>query len=119
MSRQSRARLHDIEEAITQLLASTKGRTLADLTTDWLYGQACLHAIQTIGEAANHLPGELQDRYPEIPWRKVIMLSHRLRHEYFRIDADIIWEVITVHLPPLHLTIKKMIADLSQPDLPL
>lgn len=46
-----------------------------------------------------------------MPWRKIIALSHKVRHEYFRLDPDVIWDVITEHLPPLHVAIRRMIAQ--------
>jgi uncharacterized protein with HEPN domain len=113
------ARLYDIDQTITKLLDVSKGRTLAHLSNDWAFAQVCNYALQSIGEAINHLPPELLVAHPGPPWRKIIGMSHKLRHEYFRIDADVIWEVLTVHLRPLHATVKKMLADLDQPGLPL
>lgn len=114
MIRAARARLHDIERTIAQLLAAARGRSLTDLAEDWAFGQACHFSLQTIGEAANHLPPELRDRYPEVPWRKIIALSHKVRHEYFRLDPDVIWGVITDHLPPLHVAVRRMVAEEEQ-----
>ena len=119
MARVARARLYDIDQTIIQLLAITRGRTQDDLARDWAFGQACNYALQTIGEAVNHLPSEIYERHPDIPWRRIVGLSHKVRHEYFRLDHDVIWEVIILHLPPLHATIQRIIADLVQPALPL
>jgi uncharacterized protein with HEPN domain len=105
------ARLADIDTTITRLVDLTKHRSAQDLDTDWAFGQACHHALQTIGEAVNHLPEDLRARHPDVPWRKIISMSHRLRHGYFRIDGDILWLVITDHLEPLHAAIKRMIAE--------
>jgi uncharacterized protein with HEPN domain len=115
----ARARLADIDATIANLLTNTKGRGPADLDTDWAFSQMCHYALQTIGEAANHLPATLHARYPDVPWRKIVGMSHRLRHEYFRIDAKVLWLVITEHLPPFHAAIKRMIAEEDQPGLPL
>jgi uncharacterized protein with HEPN domain len=114
VARHVRARLYDIDQTISHLLASTQGRRISDLSDDWSFGQACHYALQTIGEAANNLPPELRARYPEVPWRKIISLSHMLRHEYFRIDADVIWEIVTIHLSPLQMVIKAILADVEQ-----
>lgn len=113
MARVALARLYDIEATISNLLGSTQGRTKDDLASDWLFNQACHYALQTIGEAANNLPPDYYERYPDIPWRKIIGLSHKLRHEYFRIDADVIWYVLVDYLPTLHDAIKAIIAETS------
>jgi len=109
----------DIDTTITGLLASAKGRSLDDLSNDWNFGFACHYALQVIGEAVKNLPADLVQRHTEIPWRKVASLSDRLRHEYFRIDKDILWEVITVYLTPLQRTVRRIMADADQPALPL
>ena len=111
MARVALARLYDIETTVAKLIAITKSRTQADLSSDWLFNQACHYALQTIGEAANHLPPDLYDRYHKIPWRKIVGLSHKLRHEYFRIDPDVIWLVLVDHLPPLRDAIQTIIDE--------
>lgn len=111
MIRATRSRLADIDQTIVNLRIAAKGRTMDDLSTDWQFGQACHFALQTIGEAVRHLPPDLRARYPEIPWANVIGFSNMLRHEYFRIDNDVIWSIIHGHLEPLHVVIQRMIAE--------
>lgn len=38
------------------------------------------HKILLIGEASDHLSGEMQARYPDIPWRLVKDMRNRLVH---------------------------------------
>jgi uncharacterized protein with HEPN domain len=61
-----------------------------------------------------HLPDEIYERYPDIPWRRIVSLSHMVRHAHFRLDPDVIWGVITTQLPPLHAVIQRIIADEGQ-----
>lgn len=119
MIRSPLPRLQDIIEASAQLNLLTKGRTLDQLATDWGFRMACQHGVLIIAEAANGLPPDLRDRYPEVPWRNIITMGHKLRHEYFRIDVDILWDAVTNHLPALERTVRRMIADISQPAMPL
>lgn len=44
---------------------------------------------------------------------KVIGLRNIISHEYANIDYEIIWVVITKHLPPLKETVENIIKDLS------
>ena len=111
MVRTALARLYDIDKTITQLLKSIEGRSIHDISEDWVFGQACHYGLQMIGESANHLPNDLRERYPEVPWHRIIGLGHKLRHEYFRIDPEVIWNVLTVHLPSLHKNIKQMVEE--------
>ena len=60
--------------------------------------RAVQHALLIIAEAAKHIPAELKDTQPEVPWQKIHGLGNMLRHEYRRIDPDILWSVVTDHL---------------------
>ncbi len=55
--------------------------------------------FEIIGEASKNIPIEVQEKYPEIPWRKMYGLRNLIAHEYFGIDYEMIWEIakITCH----------------------
>jgi len=42
------------------------------------------------GEAISRLPVELRDRHPEVPWRQIIAVRHRIVHAYFDLDLKIL-----------------------------
>jgi uncharacterized protein with HEPN domain len=39
---------------------------------------AILHHLTVIGEAINRLSVELRERHPEVPWRQIIAVRHRI-----------------------------------------
>ena len=39
---------------------------------------ALVRLIEIIGEAANNISSPTQNRYPEIPWRRIIGMRNRL-----------------------------------------
>jgi Protein of unknown function DUF86 len=39
-----------------------------------------LHHLTVIGEAISRLPVELRERHPEVPWRQIIAVRHRIVH---------------------------------------
>ena len=57
--------------------------------------------IEIIGEAARLVSEELKANYPDIPWQKIVAQRHVLAHEYGEIEDELIWRVVTVHLPKL------------------
>jgi len=57
--------------------------------------------IKIIGEAARKLSPAFKDAHPDIPWQKIISQRHVLAHEYGEIESELIWRVVTVHLPEL------------------
>ena len=43
---------------------------------------AVTRAIEVIGEAAIHVPEKTQEQYPDVPWREIIGMRHRIVHDY-------------------------------------
>lgn len=70
---------------------------------------ALTHLIQMIGEAAVHVSSEFQSIHPEVPWREIIGMRHRIVHDYLNVDEDVVWEVAQNDLPRLATTLKNMI----------
>jgi uncharacterized protein with HEPN domain len=73
--------------------------------------RAVQHALLIIAEAAKHIPVELKENQPDVPWRKIHGLGNLLRHEYRRIDPDILWSVITDYVGPLDAVVAAMLKD--------
>lgn len=75
------------------------------------------YAYSVVGETIKSIDdktkGELLGHYPEIPWKKIVGLRNIISHEYANIDYDVIWIVITKHLPTLLEVINRMKKDLS------
>lgn len=74
-------------------------------------GDAIERNLQTIGEAANHLPSGITDVHPEIPWPQIRGFRNILVHEYFGVEADIVREVVESYLPPLADALRPYVAD--------
>jgi uncharacterized protein with HEPN domain len=79
----------------------SKHRSRKDLDTDRTLYLALARLLEILGEAANRVPLTERERYPQIPWAQIIGLRHRLVHAYDRIDLDILWAILTRHLPPV------------------
>ena len=50
--------------------------------------------LEIIGEAANRLPQSFRTQHAGIQWSKIIGLRHRIVHDYFNIDVEIVWEIL-------------------------
>jgi len=70
-----------------------------------------IRILEVIGEAANRLPREEQEKYPEIPWAQVIGLRNRLIHGYDSIDIGILWNIIRHDLPPMIKHLEKILNE--------
>lgn len=60
---------------------------------------AVKYAIQTIGEAAGKIPPEVRALYPGIRWGEMMGMRNRLVHDYARVQAEIVWEILHEDLP--------------------
>ena len=62
---------------------------------------ALTRLVEIVGEAANRVTRESQQRHPGIPWQLIISMRNRLVHGYDVIDLDLLWDTVTSDLPPL------------------
>lgn len=79
-------RLRDILEAIERIERYTGGRTEAFEKNELIQNWTVSH-IQIIGEASNYVSKEVQAKYPEILWSKIIGMRNILVHNYFEISV--------------------------------
>jgi uncharacterized protein with HEPN domain len=111
--RSLRPRRQDIVDSITIVNGAIAGRDFQSFTADPVLRLAIERAIEIVSEAVRHIPEELRDKHPAIPWRNIITIGNKLRHEYQRIDPDIVWEIAHKHLNDLRPTVEAMIAELE------
>ncbi len=85
-----------------------------DLITDEVLYDATLRNRQTLGEATQHLPADLNQRYPAIPWKQISGFRNILAHNHLGdIDPQALQRVITQNLTPLEEAIASMLSGSS------
>lgn len=62
-----------------------------------------------IGEAANQISEEIEEKYPSIPWNSMRAMRNRIVHVYFRVDEKLMWDTIQNDLPPLIPELEKLL----------
>src|SRR5438034_10730143 len=62
---------------------------------------ALIHLMTVIGEAAAQVSSERRAQFPTIPWGKIVGTRNRLVHQYFKIDVNIVWQIVDTDLPGL------------------
>jgi uncharacterized protein with HEPN domain len=108
--RRDELRLRDVLERIDAAMDAVRGKSPADFHADVQMQKAILNDIMVIGEAANATSKELQEKYPRIPWQNIIGMRNVVVHEYFSVDADIVWETVTLDLASLRPLIVEILS---------
>jgi len=72
-----------------------------------------VHNLQILGEAAYKLPLEYKEANPDIPWHSLVGMRHILVHDYFHVDLDIVWAVVTNELPSLKAQVQRLLNHLK------
>lgn len=92
--------LADIRDAIDRILeytAAGKQAFLLDPRTQ----DAVVRNIEIIGEAVRGVTDQTRRANPAIPWREMAGMRDRVIHDYFRVDLEVVWDVVAHDLPPL------------------
>ena len=112
--RSASPRLQDILDNIAIVSGAVAGRDFDSFVADPVLRLAVERAIEIISEAVRHIPREQRDKHPTTPWRNIMSIGNKLRHEYQRIDPDIIWEIAQKHLDDFQPVIEAILAELAQ-----
>jgi uncharacterized protein with HEPN domain len=108
-----RVRLPHIRDEIDGVTAALQGSTFESYRTSYALRRTAERAVQIISEAARVLPADLTAKHSAAPWSAIIGIGNVLRHEYQSIDDRRMWDIVTVHLPPLRGVVVQMLAELD------
>jgi uncharacterized protein with HEPN domain len=93
--------LMDMWLAAHDALSFVQNLSEADFNQSRLHQNAVIRSLEVIGEAANKVSVEAQINLPQIPWREIIGMRHRLIHGYNEVRLDVIWMTVRDQLPSL------------------
>ena len=112
MKKEERTYLHfleDIRLSILRIGEYIAGYDFQRFSQDYKTVDAVVRNFEIIGEAVKHIPEELKLKYPNLPWEEMYRLRNKVSHEYFGIDYEIIWDIITNYLPQNRTEIEEII----------
>jgi uncharacterized protein with HEPN domain len=101
--------LEDMLESMHRIIDYTEDISFKEFQDSNLILDAVVRNLEIIGEAANNIPESIKKKYPKLPWRQMIGLRNFVVHEYFGIDYENIWKIITDDLPDNIQDLKEII----------
>ena len=82
----------DILEAMDKIDRYTKGLAYEKFVKNSILVDEVIGNLEIIGEASENIPEEVREKYPDLPWGKMIELKNV-------VDLGIVWEIVTRNLP--------------------
>ena len=79
-----------------------------------LHQNATIRSLEVIGEAAGKVSVATRTAHPEIPWREITGMRHRLIHGYAEVRLDLVWLVLGNHLGPLIAALEGLLPGQSR-----
>lgn len=104
MSSRDELRLRHILRAIETIRSHLAGGSFDRKTSD-----AVLYNLVVIGEAAAQVGDETRARAQEIPWTSIVGLRNLIAHEYFRIDLEVIQDIVANQLDQLEAEVRRLL----------
>lgn len=86
-------RLRDIVDAINQIEKILEKKTFADVNSDRLLRAGFERFLEIVSEASRHVPTEMKQLAPDIPWSDIAAIGNHLRHAYHQVDLEILWRI--------------------------
>lgn len=102
-------RIQDIMQSISAIQTRIAGMSFAEFQSNETIVKAVFYDFLIIGEAAINIPSEIQQRYPNIPWRVMGDMRNVMAHEYFQVNLRIVWSTIQNNIDELNLQLQDLI----------
>ncbi|MBI2327191.1 DUF86 domain-containing protein [Candidatus Curtissbacteria bacterium] len=106
-----RVYLDDILTSVERIKDYTKNLSKEDFLKDLKTIDAVVRNIEILGEAARNIPEDFKEKYPELPWSKMISMRNKVIHEYSGIDLEILWQTVQEDIPSLEDQVKELVEN--------
>ncbi len=93
--------IDDALEAIEAIESYIEGRSFHTFRDDRKTYSATIREYIIIGEAIAHTIDVLEEKIPDFPWRVIKDFRNIIVHEYFGVDAEMVWDISTNRLSEL------------------
>ena len=101
-------------DAIDRIAQYVSGKDKSDFWASELLQDGVIRQLEILGEAAGRVSRDTCAAHAGVPWPKITGLRHRLIHDYFEVDRNMVWLVATVDVPEVRSEIESVLRSLEK-----
>ena len=109
--REWRLRIEDILDAAARAQRYVGEMDLETFVADDRTLDAVSRCFGIIGEAVRHLPQDVIDAHPELPWSEMRAMRNVVVHEYFGVTSETLWKTAREDLPAIIEPLRALLAS--------
>jgi len=113
MNRDYKLFVKDILDAIDKIEEFVGNMDYGEFIKDDKSSTAVVKKIEIIGEAIKNIPRDVRVKYKAIPWKDIVGMRNKITHNYFKIDYEIVWNVVKEKLPALKIQIEEVLKEMD------
>ena len=106
--------IRDMERFCGRILDCTAGLDQATFVSTGVVYESSMWNLSLIGEAASNVPRTVREAHPEIPWSLITGARNQFLHRYWRIDNDIVWDIVQTHVPYLLDALRNVLRTIDE-----
>lgn len=111
----TKSHLADIAACIESIEQFVLGMDIDAYRQDEKTQAAVERKMLIISEAAIRLKDNAESLCPGVPWRDIRGIGNWLRHQYDRVEAEVVWNTVQDDLPALKAAVEKALASPNAP----
>lgn len=106
--------IEDMLQACKDIQIAVQEVNFREFEANMLRYRAVERLFEILGEAANRMPKDLQEKYTNIPWKNIIGMRNIIIHTYERVDTSTLWGAAKKDLKKLIAALNKMLLDFKK-----
>ena len=105
--------IKDVLDAIDKIEEFIGNMDYGEFLQDDKTSTAVVKKREIIGEAMKNIPKDVRVKYNAISWKDIVGMRNKITHNYFRIDYEIVWNVVKEKLPPLKIQVEHVLKEMD------
>ena len=106
------SRVRHMLDAMQRIVELSRDLDRAQLRKHENVTEMILFNLMVLGEAANNITREFAAKNPDVDWKGLSGVRHKIVHDYADIDFDTIWDILQNDIPDQYEKVKAVAATL-------